>query len=166
MTCCSINIQCLYVCVNLDSLQRYLVHEFMLPMYLYIGYCSFTMCTSHLTSALGLRQLCSKFCWLFYSALSKKCSNNSFWFILSKKSTKELDHSWAWASFTWVHPRIRFYLTCVGTKNCTVTANTKITTSASLSTARLYHPVTCSGRYLEKPHNVALFPCFPPFNSA
>ena len=34
----------------------------------------------------------------------------------------------------------------VGAEICTVTATTKITTIASLSTARLYHPVTCSGR--------------------
>ena len=37
-------------------------------------------------------------------------------------------------------------------RHCTVTATTKITTSASLSTAG---PVRCSGRYLEKPCNMA-----------
>ena len=78
---------------------------------------------------------------------------------------QQRDHLWAWASFTRVRLRIRFYLTCVDTEICTVTATTKITTSASLSTARLCHPVTCSGRYLEKPCNVA-FSCFPPFISA
>ena len=46
------------------------------------------------------------------------------------------------ASFTRVCLQTRFYLTCVGTEICTVTATTKIITSASLSTARLCHPVT------------------------
>ena len=57
------------------------------------------------------------------------------------------------ASFTWARLQIRFYLTCGGTEICTVTANTKIviTTSASLSTARCCHPVTCSECHLEKP---------------
>ena len=67
------------------------------------------------------------------------------------------------ASFTRVCLRTRFYLTCVGTEICTVTANTKIITSTSLSTARHCHPVTCSECHLEKPCNVALFPHFPPF---
>ena len=48
-----------------------------------------------------------------------------------------------------------------------VTATTKITTSAtaSLSTGSLCHLVTCSGRYLEKPCNVALFHCSFPHNA-
>ena len=74
------------------------------------------------------------------------------------QAIQQKDHLWAQASFTQVDLRIRLYLACVGTEICTVTATTKITTKASLSTAGLCHPVTCSGCYLEKPYNVALFP--------
>ena len=74
------------------------------------------------------------------------------------QAIQQKDHSWAQASFTQVHLRIRFYLICVGTEICIVTATTKITTRASLSTAGLCHPVTGSWCYLEKPYNVALFP--------
>ena len=48
----------------------------------------------------------------------------------------------AWASFTRVQLRIRFHPTCVDTEICPATATTKVTTSASLSTAKLCHHVT------------------------
>ena len=113
--------------------------------------------------ALGLRQLCSKFCQLFYSALPTKWSDNSLdlirlFFQQSHYSTYYYLTHISSASFTQVRLRIRFYLTYVGTEICTVTGITKITTSASLRSAILSHPVTSSGHYLEKSCKVAYSP--------
>ena len=61
---------------------------------------------------------------------------------LMKWETSDNPTKRPWACFTRVCLQTRFYLTCVDTEIFTVTANTRIITSTSLSTTRHCHPVT------------------------
>ena len=117
----------------------------------------------------GLRQLCSKFCQIFYSALPRKCFDNSsdlVWLYSFKKviiahilhmSSGQLHSS---------SPRNQILPDLCRHWNlyCDCMPPLKLLLVPSLSTAKLCHHVTCSEHYLEKPCNVALFPHLFPHN--